>query len=338
MNDRGRLLSLLIACLLAFPACSVSIALTPQPPVAPPVVTESPPGAPFVPASGRVAREHLVYLADGIGARVAGSEEEAQAAAYVEAAFETYGYDVQVQPFGFADWFGTRGESANIIAVRPGASGEEIIVGAHYDSSDEGDGADDNASGVAVMLEVAELLRGVETPYTIRFIAFGAEETGLNGSRYYVEQMSRAEIENTVAMINLDSLIAGDFTYVYGDAGPGTLRDWILALAPSAGFYLEGRTAAELDGDDGTPCECSDYAPFQEVGIPFAYFEATNWNVGNQDGWTQVDPSLGENGSIWHTRYDTVSTIEQLFPGRIDQHLDLFVTLLYRTLTEFEAP
>jgi len=289
-------------------------------------------------ANGLIARQHLQALSVGIGPRVAGTPAEAQAAYYIEVAFGQLGYATEVQAFSFADEDSEqKAESANVIAVKAGTSGQEIIVGAHYDSVEVGAGADDNASGVAVLLEAAEKIRNVRTPYTIRFIAFGAEEADLDGSRFYVDQMSDTEIRNMVAMINLDSLIAGDMAYVYGDAEtPGSLVDWILTTAQEAGYDLETRSAQELDEPDGTPCDCADYGPFQAVGIPFAYFEATNWNLGEQDGMTQVDPQFGEEGEIRHTAVDTIRYLDQTFPGRIYQHLDLFVTLLAQTLTQFK--
>lgn len=223
-----------------------------------------------------------------------------------------------------------------MIATKPDASNSVLIVGAHYDSTGDGKCADDNASGVAVMLEVAEKVKDVATPYTIRFIAFGAEEIDLNGARFYVEQMSRTDKQNIIGMINLDSLIAGEIAYVYGDAGsPRSIRNWILKIA-SARFPLATRDARDLDEPDGTPCDCADYGPFQAVGIPFAYFEATNWNLGKRDGYIQVDLQFGQRGEIWHTKFDTLAYIDATFPGRIDQHLQLFITLLYETLTQFK--
>jgi alkaline phosphatase isozyme conversion protein len=287
-------------------------------------------------ANGQRARHHLDALAGEIGARPAGSPQEVQAGEYIRAALQADGYETQVQPFSFDGQNGS-GRSANIIALKAGRSPQEIIVGAHYDSVTAGHGADDNASGVAVMLEVAEKISQVETPYTVRFIAFGSEEVDLDGSRHYARQMSQAEIANTRGMINLDSLAAGDIPYVYGQSGTAdSLSDWIANMAGEAGYTLETRTAEELVNADGSPCDCSDYSPFEKLGIPFAYFEATNWNLGDQDGYTQVDPSLGEDGEIWHTRYDKIEQIEALFPGRIDQHLALFVTVLYDTLTRLE--
>ncbi len=288
-------------------------------------------------AYGVEARQYLVALSDDMDARIAGSPQEAQAAAYIARIFEQYGYRVQMQPFTFFTEDDQELDSANVIAVKPGRSTQEIIVGAHYDSVDDARGADDNASGVAVLLQAAALLQNVQTPYTIRLVAFGAEEVDMDGSRYYVEQMDRAAIRNTVAMINLDSLIAGDRLYVYGDAGPGSLRDWIIQKAAGLGFDLESRTAQELDDPDGEPCDCADYGPFQEAGIPFAYFEATNWDLGEQDGMTQVALHLGQQGEIRHTRYDTIAYLDATFPGRIDHHLNVFVTLLYHALTQFQA-
>jgi Zn-dependent M28 family amino/carboxypeptidase len=272
---------------------------------------------------GVIARQHLVDLSEGIGRREPGSPEEAAAGQYVAAQFAAYGYATQVQAFIFVYWDGIEHGSANVIAVKPGESPREIIVGAHYDSTGPGQGADDNASGVAVMLEVAGRLRDIPTPYTIRFIAFGAEEVNLDGSHYYVAQMDDVAIRNTVGMINLDSLVAGEIPYIYGDAGEGMLRDWLVARAKELGLEVDTRTAPQLDGPDGTPCDCADYDAFQEVGIPFAYFEANNWSLA-QDEW-----------AVWHTANDTLAYLEATRPGRVDRHLATFAQLLYEVLAGY---
>ena len=106
-----------------------------------------------------------------------------------------------------------------------------MIVGAHYDCVAAGAGADDNASGVAVMLEIAERIAKYKPEYDIVFVAFGAEEVGLKGSAYYVSQMSAADKARTIAMINFDSLIVGDKLYIHAGANEKTwARDEMLRL------------------------------------------------------------------------------------------------------------
>ncbi|MBP7999751.1 MAG: M20/M25/M40 family metallo-hydrolase [Chloroflexi bacterium] len=356
MNQQRKPLFLFVTCLVMLLSCNqftsnssatavltpIRVAVSSPTPTLNIIPTQSlstvtlPAAATPIIADEMMARQYLEDLVGQIGARLPGSAAEAQAANYIQNAFTAMGYTVQLQPFTFFTEDDEEFDSTNIIVVKQGQSSIEIVVGAHYDSVDDADGADDNASGVAVLLQVARMVKDVATPYTIRFIAFGAEENDLDGSHYFVSQMSEAEIENTLNMINLDSLIAGDINYVYGDTGtPESLRDWILQKAQAEGFVLEAKAAEDMDEFDGTPCDCADYDAFQEVGITFAYFEATNWNLGDEDGMTQVDPIFGDEGEIRHTRYDTIEYLDETFPGRIERNLNLYVTLLYRVLTEF---
>jgi alkaline phosphatase isozyme conversion protein len=312
------------------PAATTDSADTPSP-------EPSPAPADTLADAGEIAYQHLIALSDGIGSRVAGSAGEKEAAQYIADAFAEMGYSATVQPFTFSAEDGRSGvPSANVMAVKEGESARELIVGAHYDTVAIGQGADDNASGVAVLLETAERIRDVETPYTIRFIAFGAEEEGLHGSTFYVNQMSAEDIAKTVAVINLDALAAGDITYIYGSPGSaGDIRDWTLDLAEAEGLALQTQAGLNPEYPVGTTCDCSDHAPFAEIGIQYAYFEATNWLLGRRDGYTQVDLSLGEQGEIWHTEHDTIAYLEETFPGRIQSHFTLFVTALYHVLTDY---
>jgi Zn-dependent M28 family amino/carboxypeptidase len=299
----------------------------------PPVPLSSPsPAAP----PGSLAHQHLLALSEDIGQRVAGRPAEKQAATYIATAFTEIGYTPTTQPFTFTGENGDTLPSANVIAVKAGQSPRELIVGAHYDTVAIGRGADDNASGVAVLLEAAERVYAIDTPYTIRFIAFGAEEEGLQGSTFYANQMTPAAIANTIAMINLDALAAGDYTYIYGSPGAaGAIRDWTLEWAAAEGLPLQTQQGLHPEYPIGTTCDCSDHAPFAEIGIQYAYLEATNWLLGQRDGYTQVDMSLGEQGQIWHTEHDTITYLEETFPGRTQSHLTLFATALHHILTEF---
>ena len=106
--------------------------------------------------------------------------------------------------------------SPNIVGLLPGSSDilkdEYLIIGAHYDHEGIGKegifrGADDNASGVAALLELAQAfsLLPHKPPRSILFISFAAEEKGTLGSQYYIEH-PLLPLENAIAMINMDEI------------------------------------------------------------------------------------------------------------------------------------
>lgn len=306
------------------------------------VVTSAPPTAETVPLtespvpedkSGQIARIYLEALTAN-GPRASGSENERKVAQYISETFIRLGYTPETTRFSAWDENDEAFSSQNVTALKKGDSALEIIIGAHYDSGKEGDGVDDNASGVAVMLEVAERIANMQTPYSIRFIAFGSEENDLDGSFYYTARMEGKDVANTIAMINLDSLAAGDFTYVYSDEGEKAfLRDWVLDWAGDHGMPLQTIRDVDLE-DEGD--YIADYGAFKERGIPWIYFEATNWTLGDQDGYTQVDTQYGDEGYIWHTPFDTLEYLESTFPGRVNEHLKIFASALFAICTEFQ--
>ena len=262
--------------------------------------------------TGDLAYEHLYYLTEEIGVRVTGTIGEEAAADYIIDRFLEMGYNVEIQPFTF-ERRGVLYESENIIATKSGKFGQTVIVGAHYDSVSErfcepdivSTGAGDNASGLAVMLEAAEVLSNYKTNGTIKFIAFGAEEMGLRGSRYYASQMSNEDIANTVTMIDLDSVGVGDFFYVYAglDDNPGWARDLALKIGQGMGHDL--RTSPQSEYFDwGTTGDWSDHVPFRLLGIPIAYFEWMNWDI-EPDGGIETE----EYGWVMHTCMDNLSFI-----------------------------
>jgi len=137
--------------------------------------------------------------------------------------------------------------------------------------------------------------------------------------------------------INLDSLTVGDFAYVYSDrCDKGFLRDWTLEFAQTHGLTLQTQPGKNPRYPAGTTGDWSDHAPFKNAKIPYLYFESTNWTLGKKDGYTQVSEEYGEHGEIWHTQYDTSEYINANFPGRVQERLSLFVTVLQAVLTEFK--
>jgi Zn-dependent M28 family amino/carboxypeptidase len=151
---------------------------------------------------------HVEALAGRIGERnVWRPEALAAAAGYIRQTLEEAGYAVSVQSFA------SRGVSVgNLEVVLPGhGKAEEIIVvGAHYDSVPGSPGANDNASGVAALLELARLFAGTTLPRSVRFVAFANEEAPFfygdeMGSTVYASR-ARARGERIEAMLALETI------------------------------------------------------------------------------------------------------------------------------------
>ena len=111
---------------------------------------------------------------------------------------------------------------------------ETLVIGAHYDTTPNSPGANDNGSGVAAALVVAEELSDDELPFDLRFVLFGAEEIGLNGSFAYVGGLGEGESENILAMINLDVVGTGDLTGI----GSGGMVEMAVETARDIGIDL----------------------------------------------------------------------------------------------------
>lgn len=274
------------------------------------------------------AMNYLMAL-DQLGARIAGTQTEKMAADYIVKELESMGYTIKREGFTYQDTF----ESENIIAEKKGTGTQTVIIGAHYDSVGASKGTDDNGSGVAVALRVAKTLAKQETVHTLKFVFFGAEEVGLEGSSHYASQMTRDEIKDTLLMVNLDSLIAGDIAYVYGNPNEqGKYRDYVLDLARENQLILTNQPGKNPDYPAGTTGPYSDHAPFEALGMSFIYFESTNWDMGKKDGYTQSSPDQGAEGNYWHTKYDNFKDIEKAFPGRPAERLNMVATILEKLL------
>ena len=141
---------------------------------------------------------------------------------------------------------------------------QEYIVGAHYDSVSN-PGADDNASGVALVLEAARILSQYDSAYTIRFIAFDREEQGLHGSSAYASAHAG---DNILGMVNLDMI-----AYNPDGANKNKVRlyDYIVGGAIKSdlitAFDTYGSGVVAVDsGQNGQ----SDHRPFEQQGFDAA--------------------------------------------------------------------
>ncbi|HKD38426.1 MAG TPA: M20/M25/M40 family metallo-hydrolase [Pirellulales bacterium] len=184
-------------------------------------------------------RRHVDRLAGLIGPRHIGRPKTLEATVgLIEAEFSNAGYQVERQPY-----LASGVEVANLVIEIAGSDRptEIVILGAHYDTISSTPGADDNASAVAVLLEVARLFREWRPRRTVRFIAFPCEEmphfhTHEMGSQVYAKQC-RARGERIVGMLCLE--MVGFFTKELGvqQLPPGIPR-FLRPIFPRRGDFL----------------------------------------------------------------------------------------------------
>ena len=155
-------------------------------------------------------------------------------------------------------------ESRNVVAEKPGPAPDSpvVVLGGHFDTVPDVPGANDNGSGIATLRAIAGEVADRSYPFTLRLVAFGSEELGLFGSRWYVSELTAEERESTIVMLNFDALAGGTNLGVLGDDG---LVSDLVDIGERKGIPL--RTYAALPGGGS-----SDHAPFDEADIPTVFF------------------------------------------------------------------
>jgi aminopeptidase Y len=170
------------------------------------------------------------------------------------------------------DTFRGLATTSNVLAEsKKGKASNVVMAGAHLDSVNEGPGIQDNGSGSAAILEVAEQMAKTKVRNKVRFAWWGAEESGLVGSTYYVANLAAEDQQNIALYLNFDMIGSPNHVFFIYDgddsdgvgAGPGpegsaqiekTFEEYYTMLGePFKGTDFSGR---------------SDYGPFIEVGIP----------------------------------------------------------------------
>ncbi|KAA3617771.1 MAG: M20/M25/M40 family metallo-hydrolase [Calditrichaeota bacterium] len=235
--------------------------------------------------------EYVTYLAsDELEGRAPGSAGSDKAADYIMTQFQKAGLKPGADDGSFfqqwqevVDAKGNKASVKNVIGIIPGINkdyaGESVIVSAHYDhlglgwpdvrQGNEGkihNGADDNASGVAVMMELANLLGKTFKPQrTVIFVAFTAEESGLMGSRYYVKNMKGFPAKKIMGVLNLDTVgrLGKNKLMVINSS---TAREWRFIFMGTS--YVTG-VESEIVTQD---LDASDQVSFFEAGIPAVQF------------------------------------------------------------------
>ncbi len=234
---------------------------TPADPSAAPSAPEPPhPSRPPRPAAdpddvrAATAVATVRHLAGDIGPRPGTSPAYFRAAAWVERRLRSLGWDVRRQSFptpAGVSWGVPvpAGRSVNLVAtrrdVRPGRPW--LAVGAHLDTVPQAPGAEDNASGIGVLLAVAEATRKTRTRLPVVLLAFGSEEPRgpgdddhHYGSRAYVAGLGQAQRGALRGMVSLDRVGVGPVVPVSSARGPDRMRAALLAAARRAGVPVPG--------------------------------------------------------------------------------------------------
>ncbi|MFF7164622.1 M28 family metallopeptidase [Streptomyces sp. NPDC008086] len=175
---------------------------------------------------------------------------------YVKAKLDAAGYTTTIQQFTSSGRTGY-----NLIADWPGGDANQVVMaGSHLDSVSSGPGINDNGSGSSAVLETALAVSraGYQPTKHLRFAWWGAEELGLVGSRYYVNNLSSANRAKISGYLNFDMIGSPNPGYFVYDDDPAiekTFKDYYAGLGVATEIETEG---------DGR----SDHAPFKSAGVP----------------------------------------------------------------------
>jgi len=245
------------------------------------------------------------------------------AAEYINRQFKACGYQVHADSVRLL-WR----LYPNIIAEAAGANPDApvLIIGAHYDSVLGSPGADDNASGVAAMLEVARVLSGKllaekSSRLRIQFVGFALEEQSMAGSAHYVRMLSRQRmaLEGMVSLEmvgytsnapssqqfppGLDHLYphVGNFIGVVANERSRTLLNTVVAAMKTVeGLPIES-LAVPQNGEVLPPTRLSDHSPFWDRGYPALMITDTSWF----------------RNPHYHQSTDTIETLNLDFMARV---------------------
>ncbi len=234
------------------------------------------------------AMEHVRALGVEIGNRQAGTDGDRSSARYIRNKIDELGWQSVEQKFPLPQG----GESSNVTGRPPGfdESAPFLIVGGHRDSL-RGPGVNDNATGVALALEIARAVDARPAPLPVMFVAFGAEEyqPGSDrrhhvGSVHFVSRMSEEARRNLVSVVNIDMVGRGDTIFCsHMSVGPSEGTERCVRLAGELGIAARERV---------TP-DWSDNGSFLTQGMNAAWL------------WT------GDDDCCIHSPRDTIDRVRQ---------------------------
>jgi Zn-dependent M28 family amino/carboxypeptidase len=245
-----------------------------------------------------------------LGPRITGTAGGVAAGDYIKQQLEAAGWAVEFQDFTYQDT-----PARNVIARANVGQGPVIILGAHYDTRRRADqdqtnptapvpGANDGASGVAVLLELARTLDLAHTPYELWLTFFDAEDNGnldgwdwIAGSRYLAANLNLDPLPQ--AMLLVDMVGDADQQFYFDTSSSGALSAQVWAVAAQLGYrqqFIPLPRYAMLD----------DHTPFLELGIP------------------AID-IIDFDYPYWHTTQDTTDKLSAASLARVGRTLETYL-------------
>ncbi|MDQ3752769.1 MAG: M20/M25/M40 family metallo-hydrolase [Actinomycetota bacterium] len=206
---------------------------------------------------------HVRRLAGRIGTRVRAHSGEKKASRYIARRFRSMGYRTHVNPFPVDG-----DKSRNVVARWPASARYGIVLGAHMDTVPGSPGANDNASGVAVLLETARLIAAREPSRWVKLVAFGSEEYGADGRHHvgssdFVERLGARGRRRLAGMVSIDMIADGRplLTGTSGIGPPVAARSLFRIITAKTNIGIRYITF----------CDCSDHGPFERAGAPATF-------------------------------------------------------------------
>ncbi len=224
-----------------------------------------------------------ILSADDMQGRAPGTPGSEKARAYILSRFAQIGLSPVGErferPFSFAKRDGSTVQGVNLIArIKGTGGGKAMVVSAHYDhlgvrNGEIYNGADDNASGVAGLLAVAEAFKAKPPKHDVIFAVVDAEEGGLRGARAFAAAPP-VPLETLALDVNFDMLSKNpkNELYVSGTAPFPYLKPILVKVAATAPVTLKLGHDIDADGKENNWSDQSDHYAFGEKGVPWLYF------------------------------------------------------------------
>jgi len=277
--------------------------------------------------SGESAFLDLLHQTD-LGPRPPGSRAHELTVDYIETTLSDLGLEVEKQEFNFTDHEGTSFKMTNVIGITGWRGSSLVILGAHFDTRPRADretdrakreqpilGANDGASGVAVLLELARVLRHESLLVEVRLVFYDGEDYGLTldeyfiGSRHHAESLTEEEMRRLVGVIVVD--MVGDkeleiFREGYSQSSAPELVDLVWSTAKKLGYGQHFPDGLRYTIDD-------DHVPYIERGLPaidLIDFDYPYWHT-LQDTPDKVSArSLEVVGRVLHSAVKEISACQ----------------------------